>query len=98
MFDLENSIVKLNIDHEKVIGEKEKQLDDPNKSMVTLRKGNGTVKKDQELLKEEKSKLNHELGKIQYDKDTDAEVKSEEKLRKLFYDIIQKHLDDGKYI
>ena len=94
----------MNIDHEKVIGEKEKQLDDPNKSMVTVRKGNGSVKKELKLLKEEKAKLNHELGKIQYDKDTDDEVKSEEKLRKvkkntkLFYDIIQKHLDDGKYI
>ena len=31
MFELENSIVKLNIDHEKIIGEKEKQLGDINK-------------------------------------------------------------------
>ena len=31
MFELDNSIVKLNIDHEKVIGEKEKQLGDINK-------------------------------------------------------------------
>ena len=31
VFELEHSIVKLNIDHEKVIGEKEKQLGDINK-------------------------------------------------------------------
>ena len=31
MFELDNSIVKLNIDHGKVIGEKEKQLGDINK-------------------------------------------------------------------
>ena len=45
VFELENSIVKLNIDHEQCIGEKEKQLDDLNKSIVTVRKENGTVKK-----------------------------------------------------
>ena len=54
-------------------------------------------------MKEENAKLNQELGKIQFDKHTlDAEVKSEEKLRKikkntkLFNEIIKKQLDDGK--
>ena len=97
VIELEKSIVEMNIDHGKAMGEKKKQLDILNKAMDTVKKENGSVKKELKLLREENTKLNQELGKIQYDKDRlDAEVKSEEKLRKikkntkLFNDIIKK--------
>ena len=57
MFKLENSIVKLTIENEKVIGEKEKQLDERNKYMVTVKKGIGAVKKRNETVERGKWKL-----------------------------------------
>ena len=58
MFKLENSIVKLTIENEKVNGEKEKQLDKRNKYMVTVKKENGAVKKRTETVEREKCEIN----------------------------------------